>query len=90
MSNPNQDNHYSRGRKNRGKGRQEESKVFTLDEWEKSKGAVKLSIKNELPDTSNDEDLAWKLQNQLDLEESHATVLSSLTLVFYFLTDCSA
>ncbi|KAK0570842.1 hypothetical protein LWI29_007346 [Acer saccharum] len=71
MNNPNRDHQYSRGRKGRGKGREEEPAVFTLDEWEKRKAGAKPSMKIEHPDISHDEDLAWQLQNQLDLEDSH-------------------
>ncbi|XP_031380549.1 tudor domain-containing protein 3 [Punica granatum] len=67
MSQPSQE----RGRRGRGKGRQEEAQVFTLDEWEKRKAAVKPSMKEELPNRSVDEDLAWQLQNQFDLEDAH-------------------
>lgn len=83
MSIPNQDNRHLRGRKYRGKGKTEEPVVFTLDEWEQRKSGVKPLLKHERPDTSNDEDLAWKLQNQLDLEDSHVTTLSSLMICCY-------
>lgn len=71
MSTPNQDNQHSRGRKYRGKGKEEEPAVFTLEEWEKRKVGAKPFVNHMLPDTSNDEDLAWQLQNQLDLGDSH-------------------
>ncbi|GAY50509.1 hypothetical protein CUMW_127240 [Citrus unshiu] len=71
MSTSNQDNRHSRGRRYRGKGKEEEPAVFTLEEWEKRKAGAKPFVNHKLPDTSNDEDLAWQLQNQLDLEDSH-------------------
>ncbi|KAH9800427.1 DUF1767 domain-containing protein [Citrus sinensis] len=72
MSTSNQDNRHSRGRRYRGKGKEEEPAVFTLEEWEKRKAGAKPFVNHKLPDTSNDEDLAWQLQNQLDLEDSHS------------------
>lgn len=81
MSTPNQDNRHSRGRRYRGKGKEEEPAVFTLEEWEKRKAGAKPFVNHKLPETSNDEDLAWQLQNQLDLEDSHVNILLSLTVV---------
>ncbi|KAG9453825.1 hypothetical protein H6P81_006729 [Aristolochia fimbriata] len=63
------DDKQSRGSKYKGKGRQEDSVVFTLDEWEKRKGGVKSVPNANFQDTSHDEELAWQLQNHLDLEE---------------------
>lgn len=74
MNQPNQDSHHNRGRRHKGKGREENTQVFTLEEWERSKSSLKPSIKEEFPDISRDEDLAWQLQNQFDLEESHHPV----------------
>ncbi|GLT28968.1 hypothetical protein SLA2020_038660 [Shorea laevis] len=71
MSKANPNDQRSRGRKYRGKERQEEPVTLTLDEWEKRKTSAKLQIKNEHMDTSHDEDLAWQLQSQLDLEDYH-------------------
>ncbi|KAA8523068.1 hypothetical protein F0562_009491 [Nyssa sinensis] len=71
MSQPNWDDRRSRGQKHRGKGKQEESPVFTLDEWERSKAGPNHSTRDKLPDFSRDEDLARQLQNQLDLEDLH-------------------
>ncbi|XP_050380528.1 uncharacterized protein LOC126797838 [Argentina anserina] len=71
MSHQNQDSRYSRGRKFRGKGREEESEVFTLEEWEKRKAGAKPSITAPSADVRRDEELAWQLQNQFDLEDSH-------------------
>ncbi|KAL1189171.1 RecQ-mediated genome instability protein 1 [Cardamine amara subsp. amara] len=65
------------GRRGRGRGRgrgrdEEDSAVFTLDEWEKrnTSGGV-LATANHPSDTTRDEDLAWQLQNQFDLEDSY-------------------
>ncbi|KAK4760347.1 hypothetical protein SAY87_005240 [Trapa incisa] len=68
MNNPNQEHQRHGVRKGRGKGRQEEAQVFTLDEWEKRKEDKKPS-RGEFPDMISDEDLAWQLQNQFDLED---------------------
>ncbi|XVE98239.1 hypothetical protein REPUB_Repub03eG0088500 [Reevesia pubescens] len=79
MSHSNVDGRSSKGRKYRGKGKQEEPVVFTLDEWEKSKAGIKSQMRNELPETSGDEDLARQLQTQLDLEDYHVSVLATLS-----------
>ncbi|KAE8666899.1 transmembrane protein 19-like [Hibiscus syriacus] len=71
MGHSNQDGRHSRGRNYRGKGKQEEPVVFTLDEWEKRNVGAKPQI-NEYPETSRDEDLARQLQAQLDMEEYNA------------------
>ncbi|KAG9458939.1 hypothetical protein H6P81_003447 [Aristolochia fimbriata] len=63
------DGRQSRGSKYKGKGRQEDPVVFTLDEWEKIKGGMKSVPNANFQDTSHDEELAWQLQNHLDLEE---------------------
>ncbi|KAM7260134.1 hypothetical protein ACFE04_015875 [Oxalis oulophora] len=73
MNNPNQENRQFRGRKYRGKAKEEEQQVFTLDEWEKRKAGAKPYVKNEIPNTNNDEDLARQLQNQLNMEDSYMT-----------------
>lgn len=71
-------NQHSRGRKNRGKGKQEETHVFTLDEWEQRNAIAKL------PNMSRDEELARQLQNQFDLEHSHhVSIFSSLGAVCF-------
>ncbi|XP_013611340.1 tudor domain-containing protein 3 isoform X2 [Brassica napus] len=64
-----------RGRRGRGRGRgreEDDSAVLTLEEWEKRKtsgGAVAAA--DNPSDTTRDEDLAWQLQNQFDLEDSN-------------------
>ncbi|MCL7024444.1 hypothetical protein MKW94_007874 [Papaver nudicaule] len=60
-----------RGPRHKGKGREEEQAILTLDEWERRKGGVKPLVKNEFHDISNDEELARQLQNQLDMEDIH-------------------
>nr|CAD1842988.1 unnamed protein product [Ananas comosus var. bracteatus] len=61
-----------RGHRNTGKGRQEETQVFTLEEWEKRKGFdLKPLASGNIQDVSRDEELARQLQKQLDLEDFH-------------------
>lgn len=81
MSHQNQDSRHSRGRKFRGKGREEESEVFTLEEWEKRKAGAKPSITATSAVVHRDEELAWQLQNQFDLEDSHVSFLAPLSLI---------
>lgn len=97
MSHSNLDGRHSKGRKYRGKGKQEEPVVFTLDEWEKRKAkqeepviltldewekrkaGAKTQMRNDLLETSCDEDLARQLQAQLDLEDYHVSVFATLS-----------
>ncbi|XP_022732617.1 tudor domain-containing protein 3-like [Durio zibethinus] len=72
MSHSNHNGRHSKGRKYRGKEKQEEHEVLTLDEWEKMKAGSKPQMRNELPETSCDEDFARQLQTQLDLDDYHA------------------
>ncbi|KAK1265422.1 hypothetical protein QJS04_geneDACA024237 [Acorus gramineus] len=66
------DYRHSRGPRHiRGRGKQEEDDVFTLEEWESRKGAMKQMIGHGSHDISRDEELARQLQNQLDLEDAH-------------------
>ncbi|MQL89498.1 hypothetical protein Taro_022086 [Colocasia esculenta] len=66
------DNRHHRGPKYRGKGKQEETAVFTLDEWERRKAsAINMTGTSEIHDVSRDEELAWQLQNQLDMEDGY-------------------
>ncbi|KAJ6372212.1 hypothetical protein OIU76_026654 [Salix suchowensis] len=86
---PNQGAWQPKSQKYRGKNKQEESQVFTLEEWEKSNGGPKRLTNNDLPDTSCDEDLASKLQYQLDVEDSqvhgrtHNTVVEDIRLSMF-------
>ncbi|KAJ0266429.1 Tudor domain protein [Hirschfeldia incana] len=74
-SSSNERQYRGRGRRGRGRGRgreeEDDSAVLTLEEWEKRNtrgGAVTTA--NHPNDTTRDEDLAWQLQNQFDLEDS--------------------
>ncbi|XP_056846693.1 uncharacterized protein LOC108818020 isoform X2 [Raphanus sativus] len=74
-SSTNERQYRGRGRRGRGRGRgreeDDDSAVLTLEEWEKRKtsgGAVATA--DHPSDTTRDEDLAWQLQNQFDLEDS--------------------
>lgn len=58
-------NQHFKGRRNRGKGKEEEAPVFTLNEWEQRNAVPKQ------PNMIHDEELAWQLQNQFDLEDAH-------------------
>ncbi|XP_038986403.1 recQ-mediated genome instability protein 1 [Phoenix dactylifera] len=70
MSQPSHEDKHPRGHKNRYKARQEETPVFTLDEWERRKGTNwKPMVTGEVQDVSHDEALARQLQSQLDLED---------------------
>lgn len=61
--------HNSRGRRHRGTGKEEVSQVLTLDEWERRKTGIKTSTAHDFPDLSQDEELAWELQEKFDLED---------------------
>lgn len=78
MSEQNQNDRQFKGRRNRGKERQNEQAVFTLDEWEERKAGAKTFKGDKIPDTS-DEDLARQLQNQFNLEDSHVSILACLS-----------
>lgn len=66
-----------RDHRNTGKGRQEETQVFTLEEWEKRKGFdLKPLASGSIQDVSRDEELARQLQKQLDLEDFHVGFVS--------------
>lgn len=87
MSQPSQENQQHRGRRNKGKGRQEEAQVFTLEEWEKRKADVKAPME-ELPDIAYDEDLAWQLQNQFDLEDADYVSMLGIDSFYQVFTFC--
>ncbi|KAI4344064.1 hypothetical protein L6164_011338 [Bauhinia variegata] len=72
LSHPNQDDRHPRGRKNRWREREkrEDPEVFTLEEYENRKAQAKPPVNVEVPDVSHDENLAWELQNQFNLEDS--------------------
>ncbi|KAG8372726.1 hypothetical protein BUALT_Bualt12G0096600 [Buddleja alternifolia] len=71
-SQPNSNNRNSRSQRQSGKTKEEESSVMTLDEWERRKAGVNISMKHEQSNISEDEVLARQLQNQFDLEDIHA------------------
>ncbi|CAO2174826.1 unnamed protein product [Urochloa humidicola] len=61
-----------RGHRFKGRGKEEDAQVFTLDEWEKRKAiGSKSTSESYMQDTSRDEELARQLQEQLDLEDMH-------------------
>nr|GMC92225.1 tudor domain-containing protein 3 [Ipomoea batatas] len=78
MSQPTRGNHRTRGQRHRGKGKEEDSHLLTLDEWERSKTG-NFSGTQKLSDISQDEDLARQLQEQFDLEDVHVQNDSSTT-----------
>lgn len=65
---------HGRGHRFKGKGKEDDDQVFTLDEWERRKAiGSKSSAENYVHDTSRDEELARQLQEQLDLEDMHVS-----------------
>ncbi|OEL31866.1 hypothetical protein BAE44_0007113 [Dichanthelium oligosanthes] len=63
-----------RGHRFKGKVKEEDAQVFTLDEWEKRKAiGSKSTAESYMQDTSRDEELARQLQEQLDLEDMHVS-----------------
>ncbi|KAK6945017.1 RecQ mediated genome instability protein 1, N-terminal [Dillenia turbinata] len=68
MSNPNLPGWQNRGSRRRGKGTQEEREFLTLDEWERRNARGSLA-RDKIPDLTQDEELAWQLQHELDLED---------------------
>lgn len=82
MNQPNRDDRHSRGQRHRGKGKEEDTPVFTLDEWERRKAGGKPLMRAELPNVNQDEDLAWQLQNQFDLEDLPVSILTCCCVNF--------
>nr|KYP42724.1 Tudor domain-containing protein 3 [Cajanus cajan] len=70
LNHPSQNDRHFKGRKHRGKGKEEDPVVFTLEEYENRRAQTKPSNKDNNLDISRDEDLARQLQNQLYLEDS--------------------
>lgn len=64
----------SRSQRRRGKDKEEESSLITLDEWERRKTGIDLPTTHEHSHFSQDEDLARQLQKQFDLEDNHVTI----------------
>lgn len=87
MSQQNHNDGRYKGRRSRGKEKQEEPFVLTLDEWEKKKAAgVKPLMRDELHDVRRDEDLAWQLQNQFDLEDANVSTSSIPIYIICYIT----
>ncbi|KAJ8442361.1 hypothetical protein Cgig2_018617 [Carnegiea gigantea] len=76
LNNPTHHNERHRGQRYRGKGKEEEKPVFTLDEWERKKIGGHPVAREQHPDLSRDEELAWRLQNQFDLEDQVSVLIS--------------
>ncbi|KAM0838920.1 hypothetical protein ACQ4PT_060659 [Festuca glaucescens] len=69
---------HGRGHRFKGKNKQDDAPVFTLEEWERRKAVGSVSTaERHIQDTSRDEELARQLQEQLDLEDSHRIPVSS-------------
>ncbi|GER37060.1 hypothetical protein STAS_13450, partial [Striga asiatica] len=71
-SQPNPKDRTFRNQRHRGKFKEEDPHVLTLDEWERRKTGVDLTKTHEHVDVSRDEDLARQLQKQFELEDIHA------------------
>ncbi|ONK66545.1 uncharacterized protein A4U43_C06F9300 [Asparagus officinalis] len=72
MAQPAQGDRNYRGHRNKFKGKQEETQVFTLEEWERRKGNnLKPIMAVHSQDITQDEEFARQLQNQLDIEDFH-------------------
>ncbi|KAK9715296.1 hypothetical protein RND81_06G155200 [Saponaria officinalis] len=69
MNNPGNNNERHRGHRFKGKEREDDKPVFTLDEWERRKAGAVVVPREEPHDLSRDEYLARQLQNQFNLEE---------------------
>ncbi|XP_039117361.1 uncharacterized protein LOC120253131 [Dioscorea cayenensis subsp. rotundata] len=68
------DHRQGRGHKHRMRGKEEEAPVYTLDDWERRKANItKPAMMGQNQDVSQDEELAWQLQNQLDFEDHHGS-----------------
>ncbi|KAJ7978849.1 Tudor domain-containing protein 3 [Quillaja saponaria] len=72
-----QSDHHPKGWRIRGKAKQEDPEVFTLDEYEDRKTQAKPLMNHGVSDINRDEDLAWQLQSQFDLEDSQISVFAS-------------
>jgi tudor domain-containing protein 3 len=65
---------HGRGHRFKGKNKQDDAPVFTLEEWERRKAVGSVSTaERHIQDTSRDEELARQLQEQLDMEDSHVS-----------------
>lgn len=82
MSQATPDHRQGRGHKHRMRGKEEEAPVYTLDDWERRKANItKPAMMGQNQDVSQDEELAWQLQNQLDFEDHHV-IFRSFNLLF--------
>lgn len=72
---PSQNDRHGRGWKHRGKGKEEDPVVFTLEEYENRKAQTKLTNIDKDRYISHDEEFARHLQNQLNLEDSQVSTL---------------
>ncbi|KAK6941570.1 RecQ mediated genome instability protein 1, N-terminal, partial [Dillenia turbinata] len=68
MSKPNQQEWQHIGLRHRGKRNQEKREFLTLDEWGRRNAGGSLA-RGKIPDLSQDEELAWQLQHELDLQD---------------------
>lgn len=84
LNQPNWNDRHSRGGKHKGKGRQEEVPVFTLEEWERRKAGGNISVRDELAGVSQDEALAWQLQNQFDMEDHQVSAEVMMLFLLFF------
>lgn len=81
MNNQNPNDWHYKCRKHKGKEKREEPSTWTLDEWERRKAGAKPLIGYEHQNISHDEELAWQLQNQFDLEDSNVSLLAYWVLI---------
>jgi len=75
LNQPSQNDRRGRGWKHRGKGKEDDPVVFTLEEYENRKAQTKLTNIEKDRYISHDEDFARHLQNQLNLEDSRVSTL---------------
>lgn len=71
MNQPSRDNQNFRGRRYRGKEKEEGPAVLTLDEWERKKSLMSSTTIHDSHNVIRDEDLARQLQEQFDLEDAY-------------------
>ncbi|KAL3642934.1 hypothetical protein CASFOL_013749 [Castilleja foliolosa] len=71
-SQPDFKDHKFRNQRHRGKAKEEDSSLLTLDEWERRKTGIDLVETHEHSNISQDEELARQLQKQFELEDIYA------------------
>lgn len=74
MSQQDGNRRHFNNRNHRGKGRMEDQVVYTLEEYERRKSGTSQLPKETSSYTNHDEELAWQLQNQFDLEDSQVSI----------------